>query len=186
MYLRGSNALAIVSVLSLGLVGLSACNDDLAGPDDLGGPPISTVADLQETLDAGSIRVAITIASDGTVARAVEVLASGATDAEASIETTVTGFELQANQTLLLTLAPGNIFVRVGDSTRLVGDHDDELDFGSFVVRLGKALSEGQEFTVRARGEVSQAPSGSDLLELVASQVNSGMKTLLPADWEAA
>ncbi len=76
------------------------------------------MADLQETLDSGSIWVAITIASDGTVAREVEIRASGATDAEVSIQSTVTGFEFQGDQTLLLTLAPGDIFVRVGDSTR--------------------------------------------------------------------
>ncbi|MCH8882902.1 MAG: hypothetical protein IIA41_05310 [SAR324 cluster bacterium] len=163
MYLHGSHRLTFVSVLSLGIVGLSACVDDSTGPDDPQFIAALSVADLQETLDSGSIRVAITVASDGTVAREVEIRASGATDAEASIESTVTGFELQRNQTLLLTLAPGNLFVRVGAETRLFGDHNDELDFGSFVVRLGKALSEGQEFRVRARGEVSQAPSGSDL-----------------------
>ena len=58
-------------------IGTQSSLEPIAGGDPQFIDEISPLADLQETLDSGSIWVAITIASDGTVAREVEIRASG-------------------------------------------------------------------------------------------------------------
>lgn len=158
---------------ALAVAAVAACDDGVTGPDT--GPAGTsdrsfsrdvTSSEMEEALASGTRRVEIELASDGLVARRVELERREETSDDEEIESPVEAVEASGGSgTIVLEL--GGLRIDFDDGTELEARDDGRLTVQQFVDRIETALAEGRRPSVEVKrrpAAEAQAPDDASFV----------------------
>lgn len=153
---------------ALAVAAVAACDDGVTGPD--AGPVGTsdrsftrdvTSSEMEEALVSGTRRVEIKLASDGLVARRVELERREETSDDEKIESPVEAVEASGGSgTLVLEL--GGLRIDFDEGTELEARDDGRLTVQQFVDRIETALAEGRRPSVEVKRRPAAEPQAPD------------------------